>query len=343
MKLETCNRKRNATISVVIPVYNVGMSLYRCLDSILTQSFRDFECILINDGSTDDSGRICEELADKDSRIRVFHQENRGPSAARNYGLSLAKGDYVIFQDSDDYLLDVDAYLKLITYAVQNKLDILRFDYSVVDTDGNIIRQKPLDNKVHLFGTVVGPATLVKEAFCGEWFTVLCLIKRSIIRDVRFNQCFKFLEDMDFYARLLASDNLQCGYMPEYFYAYRQVDNSLSRSGSDSKFECSFSLCDVFAELADVAVDKGLREIYRYYSVMMYYWTLNSISDNPYYGRREEIFDTYDVSTLHSRTLRRIYNVEGLCKYWLFIILKPSWAIHLLRLKTRIILLLKSV
>ena len=168
MKLVTCNRKRNATISVVIPVYNVGMSLYRCLDSILMQSFRNFECILINDGSTDDSGRICEELADKDSRIRVFHQENRGPSAARNYGLSLAKGDYVIFQDSDDYLLDVDAYLKLITYAVQNKLDILRFDYSVVDADGNIIRQKPLDNRIHLFGAVFGPATLVKEAFFVE-------------------------------------------------------------------------------------------------------------------------------------------------------------------------------
>ena len=343
MELVSSNGKGNAAISVVIPVYNVGMSLYRCLDSILMQSFRNFECILINDGSTDDSGRICDEFANKDSRIRAFHQENRGPSAARNYGLSLAKGDYVVFQDSDDYLLDVDAYLKLITYAVQYKLDILRFDYSVVDTDGNIIRQKPLDNKVHLFGAVFGPATLVKEAFCGEWFTVLCLIKRFIIRSVRFNQCLTFLEDMDFYARLLASDNLKCGYMPEYFYAYRQVDNSLSRSGSNSNFECSFSLCDVFAELADVAVDKGLREIYRYYSVMMYYWTLNSISDNPYYGRREEIFDTCDLSTLHSRVLRWINNVEGIGKYRLFIVLKPSWAIHLLRLKTRIILLLKSV
>ena len=313
------------------------------MDSVLAQTFTDFECLLINDGSKDRSGAICDEYAAKDSRIRVFHKENGGPSAARNFGLHQAIGQYVIFQDADDYLIDNEAYLKLITYAVQNNLDILRFDYSIVDKDGNLNMWKSLDKKAHLYGSVFSPAVLVKEAFCGEWFTVLCLIKRSIIRDVRFNQCFKFLEDMDFYARLLASDNLKCGYMPEYFYAYRQVDNSLSRSGSDSNFECSFSLCDVFAELADVAVDKGLREIYRYYSVMMYYWTLNSISDNPYYGRREEIFDTCDVSTLHSRTLRRIYNVEGLCKYWLFIILKPSWAIHLLRLKTRIILLLKSV
>ena len=77
MKLENCNRKRNATISVVIPVYNVGMSLYRCLDCILTQSFRDFECILINGGSKDKSGAICDEYAARDSRIRGFSMRPR--------------------------------------------------------------------------------------------------------------------------------------------------------------------------------------------------------------------------------------------------------------------------
>ena len=332
----------NPRISVIIPVYNVEPFIRRCVDSILAQTFTNIECLLIDDGSKDKSGEICDEYAANDSRIRVFHKENGGPSSARNYGLDQASGEYVIFQDADDFLLDSGAFLRLITYAVQNQLDILRFDYSVVDKYGIRIRQKPLDNKVHLFGAVFGPATLVKEAFCGEWFTVLCLIKRSIIRSVRFNQRLTFLEDMDFYARLLASYNLKCGYMPEYFYAYRQVDNSLSRAGSDSNFECSFSLCDVFAELADVAVDKGLREIYRYYSVMMYYWTLNSISDKPYYGRRREIFDICDVSSLHSRTLRRMKNVNRICKYWLFIILKPSWASHLLRIKTRIVAFLKS-
>ena len=131
-------------ISVIIPVYNAESTLKRCLDSILTQTFTNFECLLIDDGSKDRSGEICDEYASNDSRISVFHQENSGPSAARNFGLTQAKGQYIVFQDSDDYLLNSDSYLKLITHAVQNKLDILRFDYSVVDKNGNILSQKPL-------------------------------------------------------------------------------------------------------------------------------------------------------------------------------------------------------
>lgn len=332
----------NPKISVIIPVYNAEATLQRCVDSVLSQTFTDFECLLIDDGSKDKSGEICDEYAAKDSRIISFHQENKGPSAARNCGLTLAKGDYVVFQDSDDFLLDTSAYLQLITYVVQNHLDILRFDYSVVDKDGNIVRQTPLENKVHLYGEVFSPAVLVKEAFCGEWFTVLCLIKQSIIGNVRFNLLLTFLEDMDFYARLLASDNLKCGYMPEYFYAYRQVDNSLSRSDSDSNFECSFALCDVFAELADIAVDKGLKDIYWYNSVMMYYWTLNSVSAIPEHFHRIDIIRKYKVNNIHSRTLHRLNKVKGIGKYLFFIIPSPIIAISLLRLKTRIVVLLKS-
>ena len=333
----------NPKISVIIPVYNAESTLRRCVDSVLAQTFTDFECLLINDGSKDRSGEICDEYAARDSRIRVFHKENGGPSAARNFGLNQAKGQYVIFQDADDYLLDINVYLKLITYAVQNNLDILRFDYSIVDKDGNLNMQKSLDKKAHLYRSVFSPAVLVHEAFCGEWFTVLCLIKSTVIGNVRFNQNLTFLEDMDFYARLLASANLRCGYMPEIFYAYCQTVNSLSKSGSDTNFACSFALCDVFAELADVATDQDLSEIYRYNSVMMYYWTLNSISDDPYYERREEILNECGIGDIHNRTLRRIKNVRGICKYWLFIVLQPSWSLRLLRLKTRIIVLLKSL
>lgn len=333
----------NPKISVIIPVYNAESTLRRCVDSVLAQTFTDFECLLINDGSKDKSGAICDEYAARDSRIRVFHQENSGPSAARNLGLNQAIGQYVIFQDADDYLLDNGSYLKLITYAVQNNLDILRFDYSIVDKDGNLNMRKSLDKKAHLYGIVFSPAVLVHDAFCGEWFTVLCIIKRTIIGNIRFNLHLTFLEDMDFYARLLASANLRCGYMPEIFYAYCQTDNSLSKSGSDTNFVCSFALCDVFAELAYVATDQDLSELYRYNSVMMYYWTLNSISDDPYYERREEILNECGIGDIHDRTLHRIKNVRGICKYWLFIVLRPSWSLRLLRLKTRIVVLLKSL
>ena len=333
----------DSLISIIVPVYNSEQTLHRCIDSILGQTYRNFELLLINDGSKDRSGEICDEYASNDSRISVFHQENSGPSAARNFGLTQAKGQYIVFQDSDDYLLNSDSYLKLITYAVQNKLDILRFDYSVVDKNGNLRGQKSLDNKVHLSGKVFSPAVLVKEAFCGEWFTVLCLIKRTVIGNVRFNPNLTFLEDMDFYARLLASANLRCGYMPEIFYAYCQAGNSLSKSGSDTNFTCSFALCDVFAELADFATDQDLSRIYRYNSVMMYYWTLCSVSDVQYYLHRIEIIHKYGIKDVHRRTLRRLNKVKGIGKYLLFIIPSPTIALSLLRLKTRIVVLLKSL
>lgn len=91
-------------ISIIIPVFNVQLYLYQCLQSISVQLYTDWECILIDDGSTDGSGTICNEWAAKDKRFRVIHQSNRGVSFSRNYGLSIARGDYVVFVDSDDYV-----------------------------------------------------------------------------------------------------------------------------------------------------------------------------------------------------------------------------------------------
>ena len=89
-------------VSVIIPVYNVGKHIRRCLDSIIKQRYPNYEIILVDDGSTDESGKICDEYALHNNKIRVFHQENRGVSEARNKGLNVAKGKYIIFVDSDD-------------------------------------------------------------------------------------------------------------------------------------------------------------------------------------------------------------------------------------------------
>lgn len=94
-----------STISVIVPVYNTEQYLPRCIDSILSQSFTDFGLLLIDDGSKDGSGKICDAYAEKDNRIRVFHKENGGVSSARNLGLDNAKGEWVCFVDSDDELI----------------------------------------------------------------------------------------------------------------------------------------------------------------------------------------------------------------------------------------------
>ena len=91
-------------ISVIVPVYKTEAYLHRCVDSILAQTFQDFEVLLIDDGSPDRSGEICDVYAQKDRRVRVFHKENGGVSSARNCGLDNAKGEWICFVDSDDFL-----------------------------------------------------------------------------------------------------------------------------------------------------------------------------------------------------------------------------------------------
>ena len=91
-------------ISVIIPVYNAGKTLHRCVDSILVQTFSDFEVLLIDDGCKDNSGNICDEYAKKDSRVKVVHKDNGGVSSARNVGLNKAKGEWITFIDADDYI-----------------------------------------------------------------------------------------------------------------------------------------------------------------------------------------------------------------------------------------------
>lgn len=95
--------------TVIIPVYNVAAYLAKCIDSVLKQEFKQYEVILIDDGSTDESGTICDKFAEQDKRIVVIHQKNKGLSAARNIGIENAKGEYILFLDSDDYWHDSSA------------------------------------------------------------------------------------------------------------------------------------------------------------------------------------------------------------------------------------------
>lgn len=119
-------------ISVIVPVYRVEAYLPKCLRSILNQSFRDLEVILVDDGSPDRCGEICDEYAERDSRIRVIHKENGGLSSARNAGLDIARGEYVAFVDSDDEIT-ADCYEKLLSCAERNRVRLVcagRWDVS---------------------------------------------------------------------------------------------------------------------------------------------------------------------------------------------------------------------
>ena len=122
----------NSLISVIVPVYNVEKYLARCVDSILRQTYENLEVILVDDGSHDASGQICEELAKTDARIRVIHKENGGLSSARNCGIEQARGDYLAFVDSDDWI-EPESYRWMLERAEQTGAPMVcagRYDYN---------------------------------------------------------------------------------------------------------------------------------------------------------------------------------------------------------------------
>ena len=120
--------------SVIIPVYNVASYLTECLDSVLSQSYRNFEVILVDDGSTDSGGSICDEYAQKDRRIHVIHQNNSGLSAARNVGIALAVGDYILFLDSDDYWRDHSVLSILANRLEVRRAQVLSYNFAKFNT-----------------------------------------------------------------------------------------------------------------------------------------------------------------------------------------------------------------
>lgn len=115
------------TLSVIIPVYNVAPYLRRCVGSVMHQTYRQLEIILVDDGSTDDSGAICDELAQEDERIHVIHKTNGGSSSARNMGLKIASGDFIVFLDSDDAWLRMDGIEIMMAHLMQHPADIMLF------------------------------------------------------------------------------------------------------------------------------------------------------------------------------------------------------------------------
>lgn len=134
-------------ISVIVPAYNVQKYLERCINSILNQTYQNLEILIIDDGSTDDTGKMCDEYQKKDSRIKVIHQENKGLSAARNTGIDLATGDYLMFVDSDDEILP-QMIETLNNIRLKTKADISMCSYYEIKEGEEIVEDNYVEPKV---------------------------------------------------------------------------------------------------------------------------------------------------------------------------------------------------
>ena len=210
------------TVSVIIPIYNVEKYLRVCVDSVLEQTYRDLKIILVDDGSTDSCGRICEEFAGKDSRIQVIHKENGGLSDARNAGLALADGAFILYLDSDDYLV-TDAVEKLMKIQEKSGADIVfgNFFYTYPDHEyaASAWHQSDmvLDNRQAMEALVDGRL---------ETFAWGKLIRSEIAHRHLFPKG-KVFED-HFWTHFVFADAEKVAVTPQPLVHYRQRDNSIS-------------------------------------------------------------------------------------------------------------------
>jgi glycosyltransferase involved in cell wall biosynthesis len=219
-------------VSIIIPIYNNEKYLKRCIDSLINQSLKEIEIILINDGSTDDSRKICESYSTKDKRVRLINKLNRGVSDARNLGLEVAKGDCIGFVDSDDYV-DQDMYKIMYEKLVSFNCDIVMCDFNRVKNNGEIVKVESklksglyssesilslfIGNKLEHFSDIFYTASVVK-----------CLYKKEVIGKTRFVP-IKQLEDRQFNVEILIKTGMVY-YFSEPFYYYLYNENSLSNN-----------------------------------------------------------------------------------------------------------------
>ncbi len=220
-------------ISIIVPVYNTDKYLHECIDSILMQTFQDFELLLINDGSIDNSGVICDEYAIKDSRIKVIHKENGGQSSARNLGLDIAKGEYIYFCDSDDYI--ESSLLEQALDKIQN-VDMSVFRYALVDQIGTYIGNKTAFNKIVEFETDDGLDKIlyISNELIPKYSIsiVTSLFKRDIIEKykIRFKPNYIEIGEDTYFILCYVSVINKISFFEDILYKYRQYETSTFHS-----------------------------------------------------------------------------------------------------------------
>ncbi|EHS2295441.1 Beta-1,3-glucosyltransferase [Enterococcus faecalis FL2] len=204
-------------ISIIVPVYNVEKYLEKCVKTILSQSFTNFELLLVDDGSTDTSGVICDKLKELDSRIKVIHKENGGLSSARNAGIDIAKGEYLTFIDSDDFISD-----RMIEYLYKN-IKNEHADLSITGVESIYSGKEPEVTKSEIF--ILDQKEAIEMILIGKKipvYAVAKLYKKTIFKELRF-PVGKAHEDVYIIMDVLKQCNkVVADTSKQYFYVHRK-------------------------------------------------------------------------------------------------------------------------
>lgn len=306
-------------ISVIVPVYNVEKFIDRCVESLVNQTFKDIEIILVDDGSTDGSPAICDEWAKKDSRIKVIHKKNGGASDARNAGLDLAKGRYVGFVDSDDFI-EPDAYETLFEEAESKGYDVIYTGNKTYRSDGTFSVNGVLDIEYRKeeIPTHI-KKMLYDENLASERDHVVLSASMGIYsREVIEQNSLRFwvgyfgediLFNIDF---LMHSERVRC--LPKSFYHYCYNGESRTQSFKESKI---YQIFQLYEALVDKVKCYGLQDM-EWRAMLMFVdymiWITKSIilPKGPIARKRELCGKVYDydgwsqiIAATHNAPIRR--------------------------------------
>ena len=240
---------KDILVSIIVPIFNMEKYLVDCVNSLLNQTYKNIEILLINDGSTDNSPTICDEIVDKDKRIRVFHKENGGTATARNLGIEQANGEYLTFIDPDDYLSD-NTIEVCVNKIIENNLDVVRFNYVKEFTDYSEKKKNTLLSESVIVGEDCKTICRKLVGLIGEelrspesqnFLASVCfsLYKKSVIteNDIKFTPMQEIasfsdgLFNIEVYAKM--SSFL---FIDEAFYHYRKDNNE----SCTSKYRANF-------------------------------------------------------------------------------------------------------
>ncbi len=289
-------------ISIIVPVYNVEPYLEQCLDSIIHQTYRDIEIIVVNDGSTDRSGEICRAYAGRDPRIVLFETENRGLSAARNLGIDNAHGEWIMFVDSDDWV-EPEFCEAPLRAAMENDADLVVFCFTKVCQSGQTI-------PVKLSG--VGNITREMAVECGRPAVWNKLYRRRLFDTIHFPEGRRY-EDVAVTHRLVYRSK-QIMMMETPLYYYRIRDGSILRSGDRQiEKELYLSCLQRYADLLSYGFPKKKIDTALVASSLRYLEEFG-LSDDPLIEYATEVVSTFEVDSemldSHQRNCLRVWKLN---------------------------------
>lgn len=230
-------------LSIIVPVYNREKSIERCIKSIMNQTYTNIEIIIVDDGSKDNTPKICKELQKKDKRIKYIQQKNSGVAEARNTGLVESSGNYIGFVDSDDYI-EKNMYETLITEMESSKSDIAFCNYNIVDSNNKKNRKKCINKQM-----VFSANELIKKVLLENEFNGVCwnrVFDRKIVQDTKFDKRMGMCEDLEFLMKIIPKCN-KISYVNKELYNYVLADQNITTQNyynSLNKWDCEVRYCN---------------------------------------------------------------------------------------------------